>query len=300
MSDSDIQSLLEEETTAHALAAILARAEDGDGTVTWGAVSDVVPPEEWGRLVGSDVLVSAGDAFVIEDPPALRDALAEHGTEVTADATVDEPATPSGWRSVDKLAGVGALGLMAGYQVSAIKTTVASAVNVVLGPAVSVLPFSVVVTLLAMTIAVISTVVRRRLVDKEQVNQQKERMQMVKERLREAKERGDEAAVERLSDRQNEVMRSQLSVMVHSLRPMAWTLWLTVPIFLWVSWIVVAPSFAIGATAPALPVLNSMSWTAQVLGPMKLWMAYYIGNMIVSNLVVKRAINRVSGRASAA
>lgn len=296
----DFEQQFSEERTARALAAVLARAEGGDGTVTWEAVSDVVPAEEWGRLIGSDVLVSVGDAFVVNDPPGVRETLNENGIEVTTDTTIEEPATPSGWRSVDKLAGVGGLGLMAGYQIPAIKTTVASAVNVVLGPAVSVLPFSVLVTLLAITVAVISSVARKRLVDQEQVDRQKKRIQTVKDRLDEAKERGDDAAVDRLSERQEEMMRSQLGVIVHSLRPMAWTLWLTVPLFLWVSWVVVAPGFAIGATTPALPVISSMTWTAHVLGPMKLWMAYYIGNMIVSNLLVKRAMNRVSGRVSVA
>lgn len=294
MGESDRESLLGEETTARALAAILARAEEGDGTVTWESVGDVVLIEDWGQIVASDVLVPVGDAFVIEDPPALRAALDEEGVEVTADVTIEEATPPSGWRSVDKLAGVGAVGLMAGYQVPGIKVTVASAVNVVLGPAVSVLPFWVVVTLLAVTIAVVSSVVRQRLVDSEQVTTQKERMQRVRDRLEEARERGDQPAVDRLNERQEEMMRSQLGVVLHTLRPMAWTLWLTVPIFLWLSWVVVAPQFAIGATTPALPVLSSMTWTARVLGPVKLWMAYYIGNMIVSTLLAKRAINRVT------
>jgi uncharacterized membrane protein (DUF106 family) len=298
MGESDIDALLADETTAQTLAAIVARAESGDGTVTWESVSDVAFVEDWGRIVASDVLVPVGDAFVIDDPPGVRDALEDAGIDIKADVTIEEPTPPSGWRPVDKLAGIGALGLMTGYQIPAIKTTVASVVNVVLGPAVSALPFSVVVTLLAVTIALVSTGVRRYLLDKEKVNAQKERMQRVKDRLEEARERGDQAAVDRLSDRQETMMRSQLGVLLHTLRPMAWTLWLTVPLFLWLSWAVVAPQFAIGAMTPALPVLSSMTWTARVLGPVKLWMAYYIGNLILSNLVAKRALNRLSDRVS--
>lgn len=300
MGNSDLQSLLDDGRTARALAAILARAESGDGTVNWESVSDTVPAEVWGRIVGSDVLVPVGESFVIDDPPAVREALEGADIDVSEDATVEEPEPLPGWRSVDKAAGAGALSLMAGYQISPIKEAVASGMHVVLGPVAGVVPFWVLVALLAVTVAVISTGIRRRLVDEEGVSTRKARTNQVRERLREAKERGDQAAVERLRGRRDELMHSQLGMLVHMLRPMAWSMLVTIPIFLWISWVVVTPQFAIAATTPALPVLGRMAWSARVLGPMRLWMVYYVGNVVVSNLVVKRVTRRLSSAPSSA
>lgn len=300
MADTALQGLVEDETTARALAVILARAEKGDGTVTWQVVGDTVPAEVWGQIVGSDVLVAVGDSFVIENPPAVREALEAAGIEVSAVKTIEKPGPLPGWRSIDKLAGAGALALASGYQISPLKSGVVSAANVVLEPATGVVPFWLLVTVLAVTVAVISTGVRRRLVDREQVNTVKTRTEQVKEQLQTAQERGDEAAVERLRERREELMHSQLGMLTHLLRPMAWTMLVTVPVFLWISWVVVAPQFAVGVTTPALPVFGRMAWTARVLGPIQLWMLYYMLNLTVSNLVIKRVAQRVpTGHATA-
>lgn len=300
MPDSSLQSLLEDETTAEALAVVLARAEEGNGTVTWQSVSGSVPAEVWGQIVGSELLVSVGDSFVIDDPPALREALNTAGIDVTTDISIEETETLPGWRLTDKVAGAGALVLAAGYQVPAIKSSVVNGANIMFGPLAGAVPFWMLVTLLAVTVAAISTGVRRRLVDQQQVTSIKERLKTTKEQLREAEECGDETAVERLRERRDELMRSQLGILTHMLRPLAWTMLVTVPVFLWVSWAVVAPQFAIGATTPALPVLGRMAWTARVLGPVPLWMVYYTLNVVVSNLVIKRAAKRVTDNQAAA
>ncbi|MFC7059538.1 DUF106 domain-containing protein [Halovenus salina] len=300
MTDSSLQSLLEDEATAEALAIVLARAEEGNGTVTWQSVSGAVPAEVWGQIVGSELLVSVGDSFVIDDPPALREALNTAGIDVTADISIEETEALPGWRLTDKVAGAGALVLATGYQIPAIKSSVVSGANIMFGPLAGAVPFWMLVTLLAVTVAAISTGVRRRLVDQQQVTSIKERLKTTKEQLREAEERGDETAVERLRERRDELMRSQLGILTHMLRPLAWTMLVTVPVFLWVSWAVVAPQFAIGATTPALPVLGRMAWTARVLGPVPLWMVYYTLNVVVSNLVIKRATKRVTDNQAAA
>lgn len=305
MDDSTLQSLVDDEPTARALATVLARAEHGDGTVTWAEVSDGMAAEQWGTLVASGVLVPAGDAFVIDDPPAVRRALDDAGFDVAApstaaDRTADPAAAdgdaPEGWRPADKLAGVAALVLMTGYQVSPVNSAVAGTVNLVLGPVAGALPFWLLLTLLAVSAAVVTTTVRRRLVDQEWVEGHREATQEVRERLETAKERGDEAAVERLTERQQEMMRTQFGMLTHIARPMAWTMLVTIPVFIWLSWIVTAPQVAVGVVTPALPLVGRMAWTARVLGPVRLWMVWYVASVLVSNLAVKRAMKRAPDR----
>jgi len=81
-------------------------------------------------------------------------------------------------------------------------------------------------------------------------------MQEIRARLDAAKERGDEAAVERLTERQQEMIRRQIGMLKHIARPMAWTMLVTVPVFIWLSWVVFAPQVAVGVTTPTLPVVG--------------------------------------------
>lgn len=295
MDDEALQVLVEDDASARALASVLARAENGDGTVTYAAVSDVVAPEQWGRLLERGALVPASGAFVVDDPTAVRTALDDADVAVSADAAADDPESElQGWTRADKLAGVGALGLVAGYQVSAIRSLVVGPMDVLLGPVSGSLPFPVLVLALAAVTAVVSTGVRQRMVDDERVSARRERMERVRERLQAAKDRSDEAAVERLTDRQQDLMRDQLGMLTHTFRPMVWTMLVTVPVFLWLAWFVTNPAGALVTSAPVVPVFDRVVWTARVVGPMQVWMVWYFLNSLVTNVVAKRTLGRLT------
>ncbi len=277
-------TLLEDDPAlADALATVLDRAEQSDGTVTWADVSDALTSDEWARLLRTGLLVSAGDAFVVDDPPAVRAALDEH------DADAD-----SAWSLADKAAGVCALTLMAGYQVSAIRNVVAGTVDLVFGPLQAALPFPAVVGLLAIATAVVSTVIQRRLGDRDRMQRHQDRLKRIGEHLEAARERGDEEAVDRLQQRQRDLLGDQLGLLTTMLRPMAWTMLVVVPAFLWVSWLVVAPAQAIAPTATVFPMLGRVVWTARVFGPVQAWTLWYVAWSLVTGLSTRRLLDRRS------
>lgn len=297
MDDTALQSLVADDASGQALAYVLARAEADDGTVSYDAVSDAVAPETWGRLLTTGALVPTHDAFVIDDPPAVRAALGEVDIEETTNPEQDITETDnSAWSTADKLAGVSALGLMAGYQIPAIKSVIVGPMDLVLGPVAGMLPFPLLVVVLATVTALVSTGVRRQLLDEDRMNAHKERMQHVRDQLTAAKQRGDDAAVERLTDRQQELMLDQLGMFKQMFRPMVWTMLVTVPVFLWLSWFVVNPSGAIVSAAPILPMVDRIIWGARLVGPMQVWMVWYFVSSLTSNLLVKRATTRLLDR----
>lgn len=293
MDDSALNSLIEDEASRRALARVLTHAENGDGTVTYAAVNDVIEAETWGRLLKTGALIPVDSVFVIDDPPAVRDALEKANIEAPAGSGQTSTGTDeSAWRPVDKLAGVGALTLVAGYQVSAIKSAIVGPMDLVLGPLAGLLPFPLLVIVLATVVALVSTGVRRQLLDQEQMDAQKERLQQVQDRLSAARQRGDDAAVERLTDRQQDLMRDQLGLMKNTFRPLVWTMFVTVPVFLWLSWFVMNPAGAIVTAAPVIPVIDQIVWSARLVGPMQIWMVWYFMSSLASNLLVKRTTSR--------
>jgi uncharacterized membrane protein (DUF106 family) len=270
---------------ADALATVLDRAERGDGTVTWDDVRDDVTSREWARLLQSGHLVAAGDAFVVDDPTAVRAAL---------DASDDATDTDDSWSVADKAAGVCALTLMAGYQVTAIRDVVAGTLDVFLGPLQAVLPFPVVVGVLAVGTAVVSTTIQHRLQDTDEMARHRARLKRVSEQLSAARDRGDDEAVDRLQARQRELVGDQLGMLTTMLRPMVWTMLVVVPGFLWVSWLVVAPAQAIAPTATVFPMLGRVVWTARVFGPLQAWTLWYIGWSLVTSLSARKLLARRS------
>lgn len=293
--EMSLDTVREDEELAAALAVTLEEAEAGDGTVAWADVRDRLDPVQWGRLLDGRLLVPAGDRFVVDDPTAARELLAEMELDDTAES--ERPADAGGWSHADRAAGVGALALMASYQLPGARDLVGQSVNVVLGPVAGALPFVATLTLLAVVTAAVSTTVRRRLQTKARMDDLKERMNDVRDRLDDARERGDDDAVERLQAEQQELMTEQLSMFTHMLRPMAWTVLISAPVFLWLSWLAVAPAAAITPTATVFPMLGRVVWTAKIVGPLQVWTVWYIATSMVSGLTINRTVERVGAAA---
>jgi len=287
------ETLDEDAALADATRLAVERAESGDGTVTWSDVSDAVPAEQWGRLLDTDLLVATETGFVVDDPDAVRSALAD--LDVDADGAATAAAATGGddgWTRRDKLAGVGALCLLASYQVPVMKDTIGSTAHLLFGPVEAALPFGLTVALLAVATTLVSTTLRSRLVDGTQRERLQERLQQVNDRLSAARERGDEAAVERLTERQRELMAQQVGAMKGMVRPMVYTMLVTVPVFLWLSWLTVNPAAAVSPAVQFLPFLGRIAWTARLVGPMQVWMVWYFVCSVLSSVLGKRAVRR--------
>jgi len=286
------RTLSDDEALAAALSTVLDHAEATDGTVTWPGVADDVPAEQWGRLLETGLLVDAGECFVVDDPTAAREVLDD--VEPDPDAVGDEAADEPSWSLQDKAAGVGALALMASYQIPGARDAVGSTMHAVLGPVEATLPFAVTVALLAVVVGGASGVLNRRLRDTERADRVKSRMGTIRDRLSDARERDDEAAVERLEAEQRELMSDQLLMFTDMLRPMAYTVLLTAPVFLWLTWLAVAPAAAITPTATVFPFVGRVVWTARLLGPIQVWTVWYFVCSLVGGTAVRRAIGRVT------
>ncbi|WP_226022639.1 DUF106 domain-containing protein [Halomicrobium salinisoli] len=310
MDDALRDRLRDDPALARALAVALDRAEAGDGTVTWATVGDALDAEQWGRLLAADLLVPAGDRFVVADPTAARAVLDDCDVEPGAAeaAASDDPSAVEGtadtddatsWTRRDKVAGVASLALMASYQFAPARDAVGQAMHAVLGPVEAALPFVATVALLAVATTVVTTALQRRLRDAERMERVKERMEDVRERLSAARERGDEAAVERLEAEQRDLLTDQFAAMKGLLRPMAWTVLVTAPVFLWLSWLVAAPAAAITPAATVFPFLGRVAWTARLVGPVQAWMVWYVGCSLLSSLTLRRVADRVAPAASA-
>lgn len=291
MATDDPSDLIDaDEEMADALAAVLDHAEGGDGTVSWRAIRGEVAPEQWGRLVETGTLIDVDGTFVIDDPVAVEAALEARRTgEADAPGAAEDPAA-DGWSTYDKAAGVCSLALMSGYYLPEVRNAVGPAVDLVLGPAEALLPFSALLLLLSLTTGVASSVIQTKLLDRGRMDRYKERMTDVQARLKRARERGDDDAVDALQSEQMDLMADQFGMVKSQFRPMVWSMLVSVPVFLWLTWLLLSPPHALASTTVFVPLLGNVAWTAKVVGPVQLWLVWYMVGTLSFGTVSRKVL----------
>ncbi|WP_232702635.1 DUF106 domain-containing protein [Halobacterium wangiae] len=277
-----VRSLVREDPE---MATILDDLLDQEGELHWQDVRDDVSSGQWGRLLEKDILVEADEGFEFADPEGVRDGL---GPEEEADT--ESPETTS-WSKWDKLAAVGAVGAMVGYSVGPIRNAVGGTVELLIGPIDAVLPFYVVVMVLAVLTGLYSTLLQANLTDMSKMSEYQERAKDLQDRMSAAKERGDEAEIERLREEQMEAFGDQANMLKEQFRPMVWIMLLTIPVFLWMYWKLgtgQVPTSELEMTLPLMGESNLRTGRALFFPVWILW--YMLCSFSFSN-VIRKALN---------
>ncbi|WP_299332211.1 DUF106 domain-containing protein [Haloplanus sp.] len=266
---------------------VLDRAEDGE--VKWVDVREDLSSGQWGRLIEKGVLVDGDAGFRLADPEATREAVDTETGDENEDGTSDE----SSWSVWDKGAAVFSVALFAGYSWEPMRNVIGSAMNVVLGPLESTLPFYAVVMILAVLTGLYSTILQANLMDSEKMGEYQEQMQKIQEKRKKAKERGDDEALERIQDEQMDAMGDQLGIFKEQFRPMVWIMFLTIPVFLWMYWGVgIRGADAVFNLQPLiLPFVGERAWTDGVVGPIQVWIVWYFLCSMGFTQIIRKGLN---------
>jgi uncharacterized membrane protein (DUF106 family) len=257
-----------------------------DNEVQWVDVRDSITSGQWGRLIEKGILVDGEAGFRIEEPEAIR-----AGLEEKSDDT--EEIEGSTWSKWDKgAAGITVL-MFAGYAWAPAREFVGNAVDVLLGPILNILPFYVVVMIIAVATGLYSTLLRVALMDMDKMGAYKAQMEEVKERRNAAKERGDDEALEEIQEEQMEMMGDQLGMFKEQFRPMVWIMFLTIPAFLWMYW---AVGYR-GAEAQyelanlVIPFAGDVAWTTGIVGPIQVWIVWYFLCSMAFTQIIQKGLN---------
>ena len=281
-----VDELAEEgERMTDALASVLDVAEE-QGAVTWSDVSDDLTTGEWGRLIETGLLVDAdGEGFVVDDPDGVREALGE------ADPASDDEADGS-WSTYDKAAGLAALGIMFGYWNNSIRAAIGSAINVVFGPLEGALPFYMVILVLAVLTGLWSTLLQDNLMNMDIMSDYQEKNKALRERRKEAKERGDDEELKKIQEEQMAMMSENAGMFKAQFRPMVWIMLLTIPVFLWMYWMILDVGIGGGdSVVMVLPFIGEVTdWNSGV-GPMPAWIIWYFVCSMGFAQIMRKALN---------
>jgi len=281
-----VDNLAEEgEHMTDALVTVLEMAER-EGTVTWSDVSDDLTTGEWGRLIEEGLLVDAsGDGFVVDDPDGVREALGEADPAETEDADAS-------WTVYDKIAAVSVLGLFVGYAFSSARSVIAGVVDIFVGPLEAQLPFYLVVLVLALLTGLFSSIFQDNLGNMEVMGDYREKSEELKERRERAKERGDDEELERIQEEQMQMMSENLGMFKAQIRPMVWIMLLTIPVFLWLFWVVRDLGVSVADPVIVMPYFGPLdSWTDGVAGPIQAWLVWYFVCSLGFTQIMRKSLN---------
>lgn len=280
-----VDELAEEgEHMTDALEVVLGVADE-KGAVTWGDVSDDISSGAWGRLIEKGLLVDVdGEGFVVDDPDGVRDALEE------ADPTTEAP--DISWTVYDKLAIVALVGMFVGYAMSSVRASIGETINLFLGPLEATMPFYVVILILAILTGLFSSLVQGNLMNTEVMGSYQEKSKDLRERRKKAKERGDDEELEKIQQEQMEMMTENLGMMKAQFRPMIWIMVFTIPVFLWLYWIVRDLGVTVTDPVIVMPFFGELtSWQAGVAGPIEAWLVWYFVCSLGFTQILRKALN---------
>lgn len=194
-----------------------------------------------------------------------------------------------GWTVYDTVAGALALVLLSGYLLLPVQHLVITILDLAFSPVVSLVPFALFFFGLAGVTGVSSTVIRHRLQDSEQVDRLQSRITDLQAELSSTHD-GNTGGPEELPPEQEELMNSWVALMKLQLRPLVWSLLVTVPIFLWLRWAVMAPTAAAIPVALTLPLIGPVTLSATLVGPLKFWLVLYASGSISTSILSRRVL----------
>ncbi len=290
-----VETLIAEDSAmADALSVIYEQTDEGSDEVQWQDVKDDLSSGQWGRLIEKGILVDGIHGFELSDPDEVADALDDSDTTVTttspSSSDLDDIESAS-WTMWDKLAAVASVGLFLGYSNNTIKAAVGQVVNVVLGPIDHALPFYVVIMIVSMLTGLYTTLLQDNLMDMEKMSMYQERMKDIQERQKEAKERGNEQEMEAIRKEQMEAMGDQTGMFKEQFRPMVWSMFITIPAFLWMYWRIGGNPTPVTPNEIILPMIGKVAWSGHAVGPMMAWIVWYFLCSMAFTQLIRKALN---------
>jgi uncharacterized membrane protein (DUF106 family) len=147
-----------------------------------------------------------------------------------------------------------------------------------------------VILVLAVVTGLYTTLLQANLMDMDKMAKYQERMQEMQDRRKAAKERGDDDALDEIQEEQMEAMGDNLGMFKEQFRPMVWIMLLTVPVFLWMYWMILSGEAVTPATI-TMPLIGERSWQQGVLGPLQAWILWYFVCSMSFNQLLRKSLN---------
>ncbi|MBN2735285.1 MAG: DUF106 domain-containing protein [Methanomicrobiaceae archaeon] len=174
--------------------------------------------------------------------------------------------------------------VMVVYSVPFLRSGIANAADMILGPLHSILGVSwpVMILFLAVITGCYSSLLQKYTIDYEKMQRVQKKMRDFQKEFREAQLSGDEKKVRKLNEKRDKMMQEQLEMSQEQFKPLGWIMIITIPIFLWL--LDMAPVMG-NIVFPFMGEVNLADATALFLPAWILW--YMLCSLTLSQVIRK-------------
>jgi uncharacterized membrane protein (DUF106 family) len=187
--------------------------------------------------------------------------------------------------------------LFAGYSFAEVREVIGKVVDLVIGPIDAVLPFYLVIMILALFTGLYSTLLQANLMNMEKMGEYQIEMKELQERQKAAQKSGDKEEIERLREEQMAAMGDQMGMFKLQFRPMVWIMVFTIPVFLWIYWKILSGNIDSNELTIIVPFVGEAVWIEGLVGPIQLWIVWYFMSSMAFTQVIRKALNIRTGAA---
>ena len=191
-------------------------------------------------------------------------------------------------KSLDKAAMAVGFVFFFGVMISTeLRTALGLATGHLLGWLPDVVPFQVVIFILAAVTGLYASLIQKYTMDWEYLRVQQEKMKSLQRRMKEAQLSGDQARIQAMQNEQMKVVSEQGKMMQMQFRPMLYIGIISIPLFMWLySFISANPDLTM-----TFPFWGTHPIKATVLGPILYWFYWYFVCSLPVSQVIRKALD---------
>jgi len=189
--------------------------------------------------------------------------------------------------SLDKLALAVGFILFFGVMISEeLREGIGVAMNYVLGWLPTILPFHVVIFILAAITGLYASLIQKYTMDWDFLRDQQEKMRRLQREMREAQLSGDQARQQKLQTEQMKMVSEQGKMMQMQFKPMLYIGIVSLPLFYWAY-------LYVGQHDPTMvfPFWGEQKISSVVIGPVVYWFYWYFVCSIPVSQIIRKALN---------
>jgi len=193
-------------------------------------------------------------------------------------------------KSLDKGAMILGIVLFFGVMMEGPRESLGAGMNFVLGWLPGILPFHIVLFILAAVTGLYASLVQKYTMDWEFMRTQQEKMKTLQRNMKEAQLSGDQARIQALQSEQMRLVSEQGKMMQMQFKPMLYIGIISIPLLMWVY-------YYIPLTSHPILQMTFPFWggpydiTAPVLGPIIYWFYWYFVCSLPVSQIIRKALN---------
>ncbi|MDD1672515.1 MAG: DUF106 domain-containing protein [Methanomicrobiales archaeon] len=181
-----------------------------------------------------------------------------------------------------------AMGLMLSYGIAPVRVGIGGGMDVVFGPLRAVFPFFIVIIILSTLTGLYSSLIQKYTIDYERMQEAQERMKEFQKEFREAQLAEDEKKIKKMEAKRDRMMQEQLELSREQFKPMAYILLVSVPIFLWLLYVLpLLPE----TQNISFPLIGERGFTQAAFGPIPAWILWYMICSLSVSQIIRKSMN---------